>query len=165
MDTAERLLLFAGAALLLTVVVGVDERVLLLTALLRDTAVDGVVALRVMVEVEVELVPVAPTLLRAVVRVVAELPLNVLSLRPVVTLFVPTEERVERFVLFVTALLDELRLVVVAASPLNDVLRPVVAVVLRLEAAEVLREEEATAELRLLTADGEAYPVLRLLRL
>ena len=77
-------------------------------------------------------------LLRAV-RVVVELPLSVPSLRP--PLFVPTEERVERFVLFVAAL-EELRPDV--ALPLTDVLRPVV---------EELRVDVA---LRPLTPDEEA---------
>ena len=116
---------------------GVDVRVLLLTLLLRDTVVD-------------EFVPVETELLR-VVRVVAALPLNVLALRPVV-LFASTDERVERLVLLVfdTAALVELREV---ALLLNDVLRPVVAVVvLRLETGEVLRDE-VTAELRPLTVD------------
>ena len=153
-ETAERLLLLFVFVVFLTVVEGVDEREVLLTLLLlRDTAVDELPVL-LRVTVEDELTPVEPALLRAV-RVVEELPVNVLSLRPVVALFVAADERVERPVLFTAALFVALR--VLAASPRNDVLRPVVAVVVR-PVEDVLRDE-ATAELRPPTADEvEAYP-------
>ena len=135
--------------LLLTVVAGVDERELLLTAPLRDVDVEALLLLRVIV-VE-ELVPEETAPLR-VVRVVVELPLSVLSARPVVLFVVPTDERVERLAfVFDTALLVELR---DEASFLNDVLRPVVVVVALRDEVEALRDD-ATAELRLLTADEE----------
>ena len=148
LEIVERLLL---PVLLPMVVEGADERELLLILLLRETDVDVLLLFRVIVVDE--LVPEETEPLR-VVRVVEELPLNVLSLRSIVLLFVvPTDERVERFVLvftFDTALPVELREV---ASLLNEVLRPVVADVLRFE--EVVLRDEATAELRLFTADEE----------
>ena len=141
---------------LLTVVVGVEERVLVLLLLLRDTAVDELLLLRVIAVDELEPEETAPFCDE---RVVAEFPLNVLSLRPVEL----TDERDERLVfVFVAALFVELRALV--ASPLNEALRPVVAddVVLRLEVEEALRLEaeealrdDVTAELRLLTPDDE----------
>ena len=160
LDTLERLLLVVGVLLRTLLVAGAVERVLLLTfPLLRATEVFVLLLLRVTVVgvllLRDTLVDVLLSELRTE-RVVAEFPLKALASRPVELSILP-EDRVERFVLVMlfTAVLEvELRPDTVLS--LNDVLRPVVPVdVLRFEVAEVLRDEEATDELRPLTPPAD----------
>jgi len=152
LDTLERLLLVVCELLRTLVVAGAVVRELLLTfPLLRDTEVFALLLLRVTVVgvllLRDTLVEVLFSELRTE-RVVAEFPLNTLASRPVELSTLP-EDRVERFVFVLFAFATEVELRPDTELSLNDVLRPVVPVaVLRLEVAEVLRDEEATDELR-----------------
>ena len=152
LDTPERLLL-DGVELLRTLLeAGADERELLLTfPLLRDTEVFALLLLRVTV---VGVLLLRDTFVDALLselrteRVLEEFPLKTLASRPV-ELFTLPEERVERFVLVLFTFAAEVELRPDTELSLNEVLRPVVPVaVLRFEVAEVLRDEEATDELR-----------------
>ena len=152
LDTPERLLL-DGVELLRTLLeAGAVERELLLTfPLLRDTEVFALLLLRVTVVgvllLRDTLVDVLLSELRTE-RVLEEFPLKTLASRPV-ELFTLPEERVERFVLVLFTFAAEVELRPDTELSLNDVLRPVVPVaVLRFEVADVLRDEEATDELR-----------------